>query len=80
MLDFFTADFASDIIQSVGCKSLTLECMEENTMKSWNTPAIEELNINETAGGGQKTMNWDGEWITPDEGKSWWAGTVIVSG
>ncbi|MCR5777335.1 MAG: hypothetical protein K6G84_07975 [Lachnospiraceae bacterium] len=49
-------------------------------MKKWNTPAIEELNINETAGGGQKNQNHDGEWISPDGGISWWEGTVTVSG
>lgn len=30
MLDFFTTDFVSDIIQSVSYRSLKLECMEEN--------------------------------------------------
>ena len=44
-------------------------------MKEWNNPTIETLDINETAGGGVKSTIHDGEWITPDDGKSWWEGT-----
>ncbi len=48
-------------------------------MKVWSEPTIETLDINETAGGGDRNPHHDGQWITPD-GVSWWEGTVVPSG
>lgn len=52
-------------------------------MKTWKNAAIEELNLNETAGGGTRSTKHDGEWISvelPNGKKSWWEGTYPVSG
>ena len=52
-------------------------------MKTWKNATIEELNLNETAGGGYKNTEHDGEWIQrvePNGRKSWWEGTYPPSG
>ncbi len=39
-------------------------------MKTWNNPEIVELNINETAQGGNSPVNIDGHW-TDQNGNHW---------
>lgn len=35
-------------------------------MKKWNTPAVEELALNETANGAAPSDFFDGEWVEID--------------
>ncbi|WP_029231519.1 hypothetical protein [Butyrivibrio sp. VCB2006] len=59
-------------------------------MKTWNTPVIEELEINQTAGGGPKSNNFDNIYLTDEQLDALrklgfdvtgdWAGFAKVSG